>query len=67
MIQNVLRHLGGIENYGIISICLFFACFLGILVWAFCLKRPFLNAMAAKPLEPDPDDSEAQTHPRRYD
>ena len=60
MIQNVLRHLGGIENYGIVSICLFFACFLGVLVWAFRLKKPFLNAMAAKPLEPDPDDSPAE-------
>lgn len=67
MIQNVLRHLGGIENYGILSICLFFACFLGILVWAFRLKKPFLNSMAAKPLEPDPDDPAAETPPSRYD
>ena len=67
MIQNVLRHLGGIENYGIISVCLFFACFLGILVWAFRLKKPFLNSMAAKPLEADPDEPEAQTPPPRYD
>jgi hypothetical protein len=62
MIQNVLRHLGGIENYGIVSISIFFACFLGMVTWAFCLKRPFLTAMAAKPLEPDhldnqPDDT----------
>ena len=62
MIQNVLRHLGGIENYGIVSIAIFFACFLGMTAWACCLKRPFLNAMAAKPLDPDildpqPDDT----------
>ncbi len=55
MIQNVLRHLGGIEVYGVISICLFFVCFLGIVGWALRLKRPFLNAMAARPLEADPD------------
>jgi hypothetical protein len=56
MIQNVLRHLGGIENYGILSLCLFFACFLGTVVWAFCLKKPFLNSMAALPLEKDSDE-----------
>lgn len=53
MIRNVLEHIGGIERYGIISILLFFACFTGVLVWVFLLKKPFLNRMAAKPLEPD--------------
>jgi len=67
MIQNVLRHLGGIENYGIISVCLFFACFLGILGWAFRLKKPFLRSMAAKPLEPDPDDDPPPSSHPRYD
>jgi cbb3-type cytochrome oxidase subunit 3 len=56
MIRNVLEHIGGIERYGIISILLFFACFVGTLVWAFRLKKPFLNRMAAKPLEPDSPD-----------
>jgi hypothetical protein len=53
MIQNVLQHLGGIENYGILSICLFFACFLGIVAWAVCLRRPYLDHMARLPLEGD--------------
>jgi hypothetical protein len=54
MIQNVLRHIGGIENYGILSICLFFACFLGVTAWALFLKKPYLDTMAAKPLDADP-------------
>ncbi len=60
-IYNALRHLVGIEHYGILSICLFFACFLGMLVWVARLKRPFLDAMAARPLDdatndaPNPD------------
>lgn len=60
MIETVLRHLGGIENYGVISLCLFFACFLGAVGWALLLKRPFLNAMAALPLERDPLDSTSE-------
>ncbi len=67
MIQNVLRHLGGIENYGILSICLFFVCFLGVLAWALCLKKPFLTSMAAKPLETDLDDQPSQSSEPRYD
>ena len=46
--------------YGIISICLFFAVFIGVLVWAFCLKKPYLKSMSELPLEdaptPEPDD-----------
>ena len=64
MIQNVLQHLGGVENYGVVSICLFFACFLAILAWAFRLKRPFLNSMAALPLENDPDDPQKPLNDR---
>ena len=40
MIQNVLQHIGGIENYGVLSIVLFFLVFLGTLVWALRLKKP---------------------------
>lgn len=53
MIRNVLERIGGIEWYGIISILLFFACFVGVLLRVFWLKKPYLRRMAAKPLEPD--------------
>jgi cbb3-type cytochrome oxidase subunit 3 len=50
--------MGGIENYGLVSIAIFFACFLGMVAWALRLKKPFLTAMAAKPLEPDLNDTQ---------
>ena len=58
MIQNVLRHMGGIEGYGILSLTLFFACFVGMLVWAFLLKKPFLKDMSRLPLESEADSKE---------
>ena len=57
MIRDALSHLGGVGVYGVISICLFFTVFLGLLIWAFRLKQPWLNAMSRLPLEPDDDDS----------
>jgi hypothetical protein len=51
MIQNILRYASGIEVYGLFSILFFFACFMGALLWALRLKQPFLESMAALPLE----------------
>jgi hypothetical protein len=51
MIQNVLHNMGGVGMYGVISICLFFAVFVGVLLWTLCLKKPYLNAMSELPLE----------------
>jgi hypothetical protein len=53
MIENVLHHIGGIGHYGVLSICLFFGCFVGVLIWALCLKKPYLNSMRRLPLEDD--------------
>jgi cbb3-type cytochrome oxidase subunit 3 len=53
MIQNVLRNLGGIEVYGILSILIFFACFLGVLVWTFTRSQAELDAASRLPLEED--------------
>lgn len=57
MIKNVLEHIGGVANYGVISLCLFFAVFSGVLIWAFRLKKADLDAAAALPLEDDPTES----------
>ncbi len=57
MIKNILTHIGGIENYGIISLCLFFAFFIGMLIWAFSLKKPYLEDMAGAALEQQTKDS----------
>ncbi len=51
MIKNVLSDIGGIGIYGVVSICLFFAVFTGAIIWACRLKKPFLAAMSALPLD----------------
>lgn len=61
MIKNVLSSIGGVEHFGIISICLFFAFFVGAIVWAFCQKRSHLDAMSALPLHPETDPARAPT------
>jgi len=55
MIQNILRHLGNIEQYGTFSLCLFCFIFLAVFVWACLLRKPHLDRMARIPLERDPE------------
>jgi len=57
MIENVLRKLGGIENYGILSLCLFVGIFTLIVIWAVLQKKAHLDRMANLPLETDSDSS----------
>ena len=51
MIQNVLREIGGIGLYGVISVCLFFLVFSVALIRACLLKKPYLNSISALPLD----------------
>ena len=51
MIKNVLSDIGGIGVYGVISICLFFAVFTGMLIWAMGMKKAFAQKMSASPLQ----------------
>lgn len=51
MIKNVLTDIGGIGIYGVISVVLFFTVFGGSLIWAFLLRKSFLNDMSRLPLE----------------
>jgi len=51
MMQNVLRAIGGIENYGIISVCLFFSVFVTALVLALMKNKSFCKHMSSLPLE----------------
>ena len=53
MIQNVLSHLGGIEGYGLASLCCFFLVFAGVVVWALLQRKAHLERMAQMPLAPD--------------
>lgn len=56
MLHNVLRHLEGIEHYGVLSLCLFVLVFAGILVWACLQKKRHLDHMARLPLDGEPAD-----------
>ena len=51
MIENVVHSVGGIAMFGVFSICLFFAFFIGMAIWAGRLKKNYLNSMQGLPLE----------------
>jgi hypothetical protein len=51
MIQNILRHLGGIENYGTLSLCLFSFIFASVFVWACLQRKGHLDRMSRVPLD----------------
>src|SRR5664279_6451239 len=53
-IENVTHSIGGMSLYGVISICLFVAVFVGVLVWTIRLKKSYVNSMRELPLEGDP-------------
>jgi hypothetical protein len=57
MIQKLVTEIGGIANFGTISICLFILVFVGALVWAAVQKKTFLNSMSVLPLEDGTTDS----------
>lgn len=58
MFQSILRHLGGVQQFGIISLCLFCAVFVGVLFWAFLQKKNHLDYMARVALDPEPDQTQ---------
>jgi len=51
MEQKVLSSISGVGIYGVISICIFFAFFTGMLLWALCLKKQYLKQMENLPLD----------------
>lgn len=62
--MNLINKLGGIEAFGVFSICLFFVVFTAAMVLAFCLKKPFLKSMSALPLDDDqPQPENSNTDP----
>ena len=54
MIEKVMHSIVGTSMFGIISICLFFAVFVGVLVWTIRLKQSYVNSMRELPLEDEP-------------
>mgnify|MGYP000883524496 CR=1 FL=1 len=51
MIKNVLSNIGGIEAYGVISVCLFFAVFTVAVLLALRMKQSVAQRMGALPLD----------------
>jgi len=51
MIKNVLSNIGGIEAYGVISVCLFFTVFTVAILLALRMKRSVAQRMGALPLD----------------
>lgn len=51
MIRNVLTDIDGIGLYGVVSICLFFMVFAGMLIWAFLQKKNVLDSRSLLALE----------------
>ena len=49
--NQLINKLGGIETFGIFSICLFVVVFTASMALAFCLKKQFLKNMSSLPLE----------------
>jgi hypothetical protein len=50
MIQNVIRNVGGIAGFGIISICIFFTVFTTAMIWAFAQRKTHCDQMGLLPL-----------------
>ena len=68
MIENVMHNIGGTSAFGIVSICLFFAVFAGVLVWTIRLKKSDVNSMRALPLDGEPAaESELESPPNPED
>ena len=51
MEEKILCSLNGVGMYGVISICIFFAFFTGMLVRAFTKKKNYLDKMSGLPLD----------------
>ena len=67
MIQNILRHLGGIQNFGIVSLGLFGAVFIGVLFWAFLQKKNHLDYMSRIALDADAGSQPPQNGERSHE
>ena len=51
LIYRFVSAIGGIDVFGMISICLFVAVFIGVLIWAFTRRSDFMKSMSSLPLE----------------
>lgn len=62
MIQNVLQHLGGVENYGVLSLCLFVLIFTCMVIRAMLVRRTYLEHMSQLPLETETETAQPKNN-----
>jgi hypothetical protein len=62
MFKFILQHLGGVEQYGIVSLCLFCTIFTGVLIWAFMQRKSHLEYMSRVALDPEPGQDGKDSH-----
>lgn len=63
MIENVMNKLGGVSAFGVISICIFFAFFTGMLLWSVFLKKSYLDSMCELPLDRERETGQKSEQP----
>jgi cbb3-type cytochrome oxidase subunit 3 len=63
MEEKIINGINGVGLYGVISICIFFGFFTGMLIWAFVQKKKYLNHMAELPLADGEKKSTDKTNP----
>ena len=51
IVHSLLREAENLNAYGLFSFVLFFAFFIGVLVWTCCMKRSHLSKMENLPLD----------------
>lgn len=50
MFQNILTHIESISVYPIVSLAIFLSFFVGVLFWAFGMKKEYIREMEQMPL-----------------
>jgi hypothetical protein len=51
IVHTILKHIGGVEQYGVFSLCLFSSIFAGVLIYTFFQKKQHLDYMSRVALE----------------
>jgi cytochrome c oxidase cbb3-type subunit IV len=51
LVHSLLKEAENVNAYGLFSFLLFFGFFAGVLVWAWRLKKNYLNHMGGLPLD----------------
>jgi hypothetical protein len=65
MEEKIICSMSGVGIYGVISICIFVVFFTGTFLWAFSLKKNYLNHMQDLPLDGGEKNSTDKNQPTR--